>query len=371
MKKVSMLEVMLLSVTVVISTAVLFMPFLTARAAGQDAWISTIVAGAVACIPAWSAGAVMARFRKKSIIEVLPRLLGTVLGKLFGAVYVIFFLFAAILIFWHLEEFVVGTLMPETPEAAVRLLFLTAAAYGVIKGAVPILHTNFYVMPVGIVVIALVIGLPIAKMDYRFLLPVFEHGPGPMLSGAALLLGWLCQIPLVVFMYQRYVEKKFLPSAGRKALLAVLITSLALLVGALGTLAAFGPRQVAGMYFPSFSVARIISVGAFFEHIEVIFVAVWIAAMYVTAVFYLQAVADGFSDLLSLKNKNWSYLWLFPIVFAWPFFFDLNIDDLVFVLENLAPWVSIVLGGVMPLLLLLRVLLIPEQKQSPEGSDQT
>lgn len=362
MNKISMMEIMLLSVTVVISTAVLFMPYLTAQAAGADAWVSVLAAGAAAILPAWAAATVMSRFPKMSIIQALPIVFGGLLGKALALAFIAFFLFGGALIVWQLEEFVVGTLIPETPEIAIRILFLIGIAYATFSGATPLIRTNAYVMPVGVVVIALVIGLPIARMDPSFLLPVFEHGYRPMLNGAILLLGWLCQIPLVMMMFQRYVEPKFLHKAAKKAVIGILVAVLALELGALGTMAAFGPRQTASMYYPSFAVARIISVGAFLEHIEVIFVGIWIAAMFIAATFYIQAFADSVSDTLNIKGqagKSWILGSTFLLLIIWPFFFELDVYLLVTVLRDLAPQVNIGLGGVLPLLLLARIIIAP------------
>lgn len=374
MQKASMLDVMLLAVTVVVSTAVLFMPFLVARSAGADAWISVLVAGAAAMLPAWSAGVIMSRFPDKSFTAVLRCLLGGA-GWVLALVYAAYFLFAAVLIVWQVEEFIVGTLMPETPEVVIRTLFLIAAGYAVISGGLPLLRTNTYVAPVGIVVIALVIGLPLTRMDPSFLLPVLENGYRPALAGAFLLLAWLCQIPFVMLVFTQFADKQYLAHAPRKGVLAVAITASAMLLGALGTLAAFGPEQTASMYYPSFAVARIISIGAFLEHIEVAFVAVWIAAMYITAAFYLQAVVVGAGELFGMKNTTAKQVFIGLLLAAlatWPLVYRPTIYQLLMLIRSVAPWGSVALGGAVPVLLAVRALVMPPagngEKKNGEGN---
>lgn len=358
-QRVPFFEVILLSITVVISTAVLFLPYLTARAAGQDAWLSVLLAGGIAIIPAWCVGVVMARFPHKSIIEALPTLLGNVLGKALGFGLLTVFFLAALLVVWQLEEFIIGTLMPETPGIAIRITFVLAVVYTVLHGAVPLLRTNVYIMLVGIIVVGLVIGLPMARMNPGYLLPVLEQGPNPMLEGAALLFGWICQVPVVIMMFHRFVENKFLKGAGVKSIKGVIVVTLALLVGALGTIATFGPRQTASSYYPSFAVASIISVGAFLEHIEVTFVGVWIAAMFVAGAFYIMSFADGTADLLGVKRSPWLYGLIIAALLGWPLVIDANIDVLIKYLSNWFPWAMTAAGGALPLLLLFRVLTLP------------
>lgn len=358
-QRVPFFEVILLAITVVISTAVLFLPYLTARAAGQDAWLSVLLAGGIAIIPAWCVGVVMARFPHKSIIEALPTLLGNVLGKALGFGLLAVFFLAALLVVWQLEEFIIGTLMPETPGIAIRITFVLAVVYTVLHGAVPLLRTNVYIMLVGIFVVGLVIGLPMARMNPGYLLPVLEQGPNPMLEGAALLFGWICQVPVVIMMFHRFVENKFLKGAGVKSIKGVMVVTLALLVGALGTIATFGPRQTASSYYPSFAVASIISVGAFLEHIEVTFVGVWIAAMFVAGAFYIMSFADGTADLLGVKRSPWLYGLIIAALLGWPLVIDANIDVLIKYLSNWFPWAMTAAGGTLPLLLLFRVLTLP------------
>lgn len=369
-QRVPFFDVILLSITVVISTAVLFLPYLSARAAGQDAWISVLLAGGIAIIPAWCVGVVMARFPHRSIIEALPKLLGKVLGKALGLGLLAVFFFSALLVVWQLEEFIIGTLMPETPEIAVRIIFVLAVVYTVLHGAVPLLRTNVYIVPVGIIVIGLVIGLPMARMNPGYLLPILEQGPGPMLEGTALLFGWICQVPLVIMMFHRFVENKYLKGTGVKSIKGVIVVTLALLVGALGTVATFGPRQTASTYYPSFSVARIITVGAFLENIEVTFVGVWIAAMFVTGAFYIMSFADGTADLLSVRRTPWLYGLIIAALLGWPLVIDVNVDVLVFYLSTWFPWAMAAAGGALPLFLLFRVLTLPPPSKSDRGNEE-
>ena len=374
MNKISMLEVSALSITVVVSTAVLFTPYLAAQAAGQDAWISVIVAGMLTAIPAWAAGAVMSRFPQQSIISVLTKLFGSFLGKLISIVLAGYLLMSAVLAIWRLEAFVARFLIPETPQLAVRLIFLIVLAYATFSGSTPLIRTNVYVMPVGVLVILLVTGLPMARMDPSFLLPVFENGYQPMLSGAILLTGWLCQVPVVILMFNKYIEPKFLFGGGRKAAIGLIIAALAMELGALGTLAAFGPQQTSTMFYPSFALARVISIGAFLEHIEVIFIAVWVASIFITSAFFIQAFSESVSDIVNLKGRSqkvWIILGTFLLLLVWPFFLDHSFYALISVIENIGSVTGIIIGGAIPILMLTRVIILPppkEKNQTPGES---
>lgn len=373
MNKTSMLEIIMLSIAVTVSPAVLYTPYYAAQIAGQDAWISVLVSGLLAIIPAWAAFTLMARFPRMSIIQVLPKLLGTVPGFLAALLFAGFFLFSAALAVWRLEIYTVRFLLTETPQVAVRALFLIFVACAALGGSIPLVRVSAYVVPLGMVIIFLVTALPIPKMDASFLFPLFERGLQPMLYTAVFLLGWLCQVPVVLLMFQRYVPEKFSKGGGRKALLAVLMSTLAMELGALGSLASFGPRQTATMYYSSFEVARIIAIGPFLERIEIIFVGVWIAGIFITAAFYLQAFVDSLADIFSAKGKYTKVLFISLttlVLILWPQFIELSFFQVIAIIRNYASSTGIIFGGILPVLLLMRVALFPinEKNRKSQGS---
>jgi len=372
--KISMTEIMFLTVAVTVATAVMFTPYLMAQAAGQDAWLSVIVSGVITTIPAMAAATLMSKFPGQSIVQALPCLLGKLLGKLVSLAYIGYFLFAAALALWRLEAFTARFILVDTPQLAVRILFILVVTYASMSGATPLIRVGAYVVPVGIIVILLVVGLPIAQMEPAFLLPIFETGYQPMLQGGIMLLGWLCQVPVIILMFQRYAKTKNSRQASKLAVLGVILSAFALELGAVGTLAVFGPRQSASMYYPAFEVARIVSVGQFIEHIEVLFVAVWVAGIFLATAAYVQAFGDSISDVFNFKGraaKTWIMAGTALLLILWPLFFrDLSFLLLIASIRDYASPPTVVLGGIVPLLLLARVKIWPvRQKEIGDGGE--
>jgi len=376
MNRVSIMEVVFLSVAVTVSTAVMFTPYFAAQVAGQDAWISVLVSGLLAVIPAWAAGTLMNHFPQQSIIQALPKIFGRILGTLVALMFAAYFIFAAALALWRLEVFTVRFLLTETPQLAIRTLFLLCVALAAFSGTTPLIRTSAYIVPVGVLVIILVIGLPISRMNPTFLFPVFESGYRPMINAAIMLLGWICQVPLVIMMFQRYVQAKFLVNSVKKIILGVVISTFALELGAAGTLAAFGPIQTASMFYPAFEVARIISVGAFFERIEVIFIGVWIAGILVTAAFYVQAFGDSIAQIVNFRGKSAKmaiYVSTILLLISWPLFFDLSFLQIIAIIRDYGSVAGIAMGGILPLIMLARVVIVPigQKNQAAEpGSEE-
>ena len=371
MNKISMFEIAALSITVVISTSIMFTPYFAAQAAGQGAWISVLAAGLIACIPTGAAFAVMARFPRQSVIQAMPQLLGGFMGKIVSLLYAGFFLFFAALAVWRMEAFAIRFLIPDTPQLVIRIVFLLGVAYGAMSGSTPLLRTNAYVMPLEILVPLLTMILPAESLNFSFLLPMFEQGVKPVITGAVLLLGWFCQAPVVILMLQRHVSEALLQGGGRKVILGTLVATVTMGVGFISILAAFGPEQASTMFYPAFALVRIISVSTFLEHTEVIFVVVWVASIFLAASFYIQAFAESISDILNFKGRTAKVLIMLIsilILTVWPLFYNLSFYLLLSTIRDIGAVAGVAFGGALPLLLLARVIIAPPKpkKAAPQ-----
>ncbi len=373
MNKISMFEIAALSITVVISTSIMFTPYFAAQAAGQGAWISVLAAGLIACIPTAAAVAVMAKFPRQSVIQAMPQLLGVFLGKIVSLLYACFFLFFAALAVWRMEAFAIRFLIPDTPQLVIRVIFLLGVAYGALSGSTPLLRTNAYLMPLEILVPILTVILPAARLNFNFLLPLFEQGVKSVINGTVLLLGWFCQVPVVILMFQRHVSDALLQGGGRKAVLGTLVATVTLGLGIIGILAAFGPEQTSTMFYPAFALVRIISVSTFLEHTEVIFVVVWVASIFLATTFYIQAFAESISDILNFKGKSakvWIMLISIFILTVWPLFFNFSFYVLLSTIRDIGAAAGTAFGGVFPLLLLVRVIIAPPKQKQKKAEPQ-
>ena len=363
-----MFEIAALSVTVVISTSVMFTSYLATQMVGQSAWIAAMAAGLLAAIPTATAAALMARFPQKTFIQALPELLGKISGKVMSVLYACFFLFLASLAVWRMEAFAVRFLIPETPQFVIRLLFLLFVTYAAMSGATPLLRTNAYIVSLQVIIPLLALVLTASRLDFSFLVPLFEQGVKPVAGCTILLLGWFCQAPLVILMFQRLVEDRWLGKGWLKAALGALVATATAVLGFIGIIAALGPQQAATTYYPAYALVRTITVSSFLEHSEVIFVVVWVASIFVAATFYIQAFAESISDIFNLKGdkaKAWTMFATVLVMAIGPCFLGSSFYMLVSVIRDIGSPAGIAFGGIIPILLFIRVLIAPP-KQKPE-----
>lgn len=339
----------MLSISVVLSTAVLFLPFIIASVALQDSWLAVIIGTLVAIPFTLFSVALVTRFPEKGLGEIVEELFGKYLSKLVALVYSVFFLYCSALIIRQLESFIVFTLMPETPPLAIRTLFVIILMLGVYEGTLAIARTNIYVMPVGAAVIAIVIGLATTQMSFDNLTPAFTVGLEGVLNGSFFTIAWLLQIPMVILVFFKFIEvAKLKPKIKTEAIITVVLTGGALLAGALGTVAAFGPNLTANILYPSFTMARIISIGGFLEHIEVTFVAVWIAAMYIAATVYCYMAILLITWILGFKDTKKIYFPIAATLIYLPALVATDLSALVVQLRVHFPILSVIFGGLLP-----------------------
>lgn len=374
MDRISVYEVVTFGITVVIATAVLFTPYFVVQAAGQSAWISVLVAGIISCIPTAAAVYVISKFPGKSVTQALPDMLGVFLGKVVSIFYAGSFLFLAALGIWRMEAFATRFLIPETPQLVIRIVFLLAIAYGAFIGSKPLLRTNVYVVPLAAFASIVTLILTADNINFSYLFPLFEGGVMPTLNGAILLLGWYCQVPVVILMLQRYVDEKSLRGAGLKSVLGILALAVSLSIGFAGILAAFGPKQTATMYYPALSWVRITSLSTFLEHTEVVFVWMWVATIYLSTTFYIQSFAESISDTINLSGKSaktWIIIFTILILAIWPLFGNLSIYKLISTIRDYGALVGITIGGILPLIFLLKIAIFPpEQKKEKRNENK-
>ena len=108
--------ILLLCFTLVVSTAVLFLPAITATTAGRDGWISVLtVATAYGLLVAWVIIKLGSKFPDRTLVEYAPVIFGPYLGKLIGVAYVFWFTHINSVIVREFGDFLLASFMPETP----------------------------------------------------------------------------------------------------------------------------------------------------------------------------------------------------------------------------------------------------------------
>ena len=117
----------------ILATVLLLVPAISAKHAKQDIWLSPIWASLIGFLAVFLAYKLNKLYPKETLIEYCELILGKVLGKIIGAVYLFFYLHITGIIVREYGEFVSGNFLPHTPMLFIfgtMVLLCSLAVYG-------------------------------------------------------------------------------------------------------------------------------------------------------------------------------------------------------------------------------------------------
>jgi spore germination protein KB len=290
--KISNRQAVLLLVAGVLSTGLLVFPSLITAVAGPDAWLAVSLAAGVALVVILITVSLNTRFPGKTIVEYSEDILGKLLGKTVGAVFIWFFLFLTALAVREFGEFMTTVFFEETPLVVFASSILLVAALAVYNGLEVIGRVNEMMLALVLIAFFFFMLLATNQMEPDRLTPVLAGGLPPLLQGAFIASGWFGEVVAIGFLAP-YLNHPAL--ARRIGVLSILILLGILIVAVVAAVMSFGPAQSGRMQFPTFMIARSVSIMNIFERAESTFMLLWVAGMFakITVYYYYTALAIG------------------------------------------------------------------------------
>jgi spore germination protein KB len=298
--KIGSLQAVFLLVSMVLPTALLYISAHTSRHAGQDGWISLMLAVFAALAIARLAVSLARRFPGQTLFQFPEHILGRWPGKAVAVLYVWWFFHMNAEIIRQFGNFLVAAFMTHTPLIVFELLIVLIAAYAVRGGLEVFTRANQIILPfiLGLIIITNILIAP--EIDLKKLLPVFsDSGAVPVLKGAVMPASWLGEIVIVAVLLP-YLDRG--QKAFKIAVTATLITGLILLITFVTDIALFSPQLTVAALFPELSKVRIISLGNFLERLEAITMGIWIAGGLIKISLFYWAAVLGSAQCLELKD---------------------------------------------------------------------
>jgi len=287
--KISASQLSLLLVTLVGSTAMLFVPAVTAEAAGRDGWMSILFFatffGLMVSLVCTSLGR---RFPSESIVEYSPKVFGAILGHLVILTYIFFFIWTNAIIVGEFADFMTATFLPKTPRLVSALIIVWLASYGVRNGLEVIGRLNqFLFLPLLISYLGLVVFVAY-DMDLANLTPILEDGIKPVLKGSLPPSAWRGEIVLMLMLLPNLNQLK---KARKASIYAVIFLGIVLTLNTIATVGVFGSELSSHLTFPYFTLADYGQVAVVLERMEALVMLVWVAGLMIKiALFYYCAV---------------------------------------------------------------------------------
>lgn len=266
----------------------------------QDSWAMAIT-GFLLTLPILAVcTGLLRKFPGKNLIEIDDIVFGPVFGKILSALYLFFFVSLAALNTRDLGNFVAGYMMPETPIAAVTLVFLVGCAYALRKGIENLMHLSVLFTIIAMGALAVNTILLLKDVQPEFLKPFFQLKFSEFVQGtvsvAAVPMGEILAFTMITPMLEK--GKK----AGKPLLLGLALSAASMVFVIMRDIITLGPL-VAIVSLPSFESMRYVSLADILTRMESIYAVVLVILFLFKVSILLYAFVLGLTQMLSGKSS--------------------------------------------------------------------
>lgn len=358
--KISERQLAFLITTVLISTAVFWMPQLGARAVEQDAWLTSLIASVWGILSVLVIIALARRYPGLTLIEYLPLILGKPLGKIFGALYTFWFLSVGAVIILQFAYLLNINLMHETPLAVFMVTVTALCFYALRSGLEVWARVNEILLFLVVVITVAVIVLPYNNMDFSRLLPLGDHPPGPLILTSINSASWRGEVILAGMFIPALASFR---STSRNLIISVVLIGFILAALEIAAVAVFGGVPTGQKEFPFFSLARMISIGKIFDRLDVLIVIALVLGNFFKICAFLYCSTLGAAQIFGFKGFQFLLLPLSVLMLALALNLFKGIPELVDFLANVWPGYALFsFELIIPLLLYLIAIFRPSKQ---------
>ncbi len=327
-----------------------YFPLLSAPPENQDLWMSILIALPIQLALTAPVYFLWRRFPNKTIIQYSSIIAGK-FGKIIGFIYVCFFIHLTAVLMVEFCYFLVIVIMPETPITFFLISFMLVCAYAVKKGIEVIVRLTEIFVPVTILAVIVITVFMLKFMDFKALLPFMEDGLLPIFYGGVAVASRSVEILAIAMLLPFLNDFRKVKST---IFFTYLLIDLNVLLISISILAIFGAADAKIHLFPFYEAIKLVSIGDFLEHIEVVHLAVWLCGIVVqvSMLYYLAALSIG--QLFQLKDYKPVVLPLGTIIVALAIFIAPNVvQQFEFLNYKIFIWYSLFAILLIPALLLL------------------
>lgn len=304
--KIGFRQFTVITVLFTIGSSILIAPSGLALEAKQDAWLAASLGLIFGLLLVTLYNRLGTRFSQMTLVAYSQEILGKWIGITVSFFYFCFFFILAALVLRNIGDFIATQVLVRTPIQFIHVFFLGVVILGVRNGLETFARTAEIFLPWVLIFFFLMVVLLPPQMEFKQVLPVFGYGIKPILRAAVPFVG-TPYFELVVFLMffpfisnAKKVGKAFLAGVCFGGLLLIIISLLSILV--------LGTELTAKHMYPSYSLAKKISIGSFLERLEVIMAGIWFITIYFKLTICFYASTTTFAELLRLKDARQLYL---------------------------------------------------------------
>lgn len=340
----------ILVIITTIGDAILVLPTIVSNVAQQDAWLSTLIGIILGLLIVLLFIKIGSLYPNLSFVQYIIE----IFGKWIGSIVVLFFLFYLFLsVSAHIRElsdFITTQILIETPIKVVLLLFITIIMIGVRCGLGTIARACEVLYPVVFIFLIILFSLVLPNIRLEWIRPIFNNGFKPILNGSLVATAFPFMELVVFLMFlpnltkQTKIKKNFIIGAFIGGIILFITVLLCILV--------LGEASTVRNIYPTFSLARSISIGHSIQRIEGLIAILWTITVYIKITLYAYAFHLGLVHLLKLTDYRMLTLPFGFILFASTILVAPNVSYFNNVIAKYWPFYDLTVAVLLPLLLI-------------------
>ncbi|MBD0381446.1 GerAB/ArcD/ProY family transporter [Paenibacillus sedimenti] len=305
--KISVRQFGVLVIIYTIGTTILIIPSGLAADAKQDAWLAAILGVCLNVLIVCLYNRVANYFPNMTLIEYNEALFGIWLGKLLSLLFISFSFIGAATVLFYMGNFINTQVMPETPIQAANIIFAIVVVMGVRLGLETLVHAAEIFFPWIIMLFVILVLCLLPEIDMVKLQPAFSAGVKPMIK-AALSVAGTSSLPFIALFMVYPVHVNQVDKAKKAYLASTVIGGACFIIITFLCISVLGTKMTERHMFPSYALAKQISIGNFLERVEILIAGIWFLTVYFKTTFYFYGFVTGLAQILNMKDYR-------PLVF--------------------------------------------------------
>ena len=346
---ISVKQLNYLTVIVIFSTGILYLPSIAISQAGNGGWISPFMSMTVGLIVLLIVFFFYHRFAPKTLTEYLTLLVGKWGAKILGLFYVFFFWTVGLKVIREITGIVRITLLPNTPLIVICFMIALTIIYGLYCGIEALVRlVELLALILAAMIISLIAGL-LGAIHWGAFLPFIETGWRGVIRGAFVPSSWFGEVIVLAYLLPIVtLNQRTLPRLLLSLVVAaILLSSLVILI-----IGVFGVREASRMQLTVYELMRYVQFGSFLQHIDALFLLPWLMFMLLKALLFFHVTVIGFSQSMGLAHSKFTiipFVLLSTVLSHWAFPAEFTLNQF---LKIVWPNYALLFEVVVPILLL-------------------
>jgi spore germination protein len=312
-REVTTLQATTILISTIIGVGVLPLPLFAVQAGETGAPLVTLSGIVLAAIGLFILTLLGIRHPQKTIITYSEEIVGKWIGRFCSLFVIIFFFELTGLAAREFGEVVVAAVLRETPLEVTVIVMLSLACLSARNNINTFAYIHNFYVPIILAPGLIIVALSLKNGNILYLRPLIGSNLQDMFAGV-LTISALFQGSFVITMIIPSMKK---PKKAMKASFwGIFVSGGLYLLIVIATVSVFGTEEIKQIFWPTLELARTTTVpGNILQRLDVIFIAVWVTAVFTTLFSSFYFTIFSIKQLCSLNDHKMLSYFILPFVF--------------------------------------------------------